>query len=255
MSENLKKILNQVAAGNLNPDAAYDNLKSFEDLGFVKIDHHRSKRKGFPEVIYGEGKTAEQITSIFENLIKNNDVVLATRVSAEKASIIAEAIPEIDYYKESRILLYSPKPIQPRYKGTIAIVCAGTSDLPVAQEAAITAKAMGNPIKEFYDVGVAGIHRLFHNLDDIKKCSVVIAVAGMEAALPSVLGGLLQQPIIGVPTSIGYGSHLGGITALLSILNSCSSGITVVNIDNGFGAAYSATLINRIGEENIYESL
>jgi len=249
MSESLKAILNQVASGSLDPNKAYDNLKNYEDLGFVKIDHHRSQRKGFPEVIYGENKTAKQITSIFQNLIKANDVVLATRVSADKADVITKSIPKITYYEEARILLYAAKSIDPIYDGTIAIVCAGTSDLPVAREAAITAKAMGNPIKEFYDVGVAGIHRLFHNLDEIKKCRVVIAVAGMEAALPSVLGGLLHQPIIGVPTSVGYGSHFGGTTALLSILNSCSSGITVVNIDNGFGAAYSATLINRIEKE------
>lgn len=250
MSEHLKQLLDQVAAGVINPAAAYNDLKHFEDLGFVKIDHHRVDRKGFPEVIYGEGKTAEQITSIFQALIKLNSVVLATRVSADKANEIISLIPELEYYKASRILLYTAIPFCPIYKGTIGIVCAGTSDLPIAEEAMITAKAMGNPVKEFYDVGVAGIHRLFQHLDEIKKCRVVVAVAGMEAALPSVLGGLLSQPIIAVPTSVGYGSHFRGVTALLSVLNSCSSGITVVNIDNGFGAGYSATLINRIGEGN-----
>lgn len=249
MSEHLKALLHQVAAGHLDPAAAYDELKHFEDLGFVKIDHHRAKRKGFPEVIFGENKTAEQITSIFKSLIKTNNVVLATRVPAGKANVIIQSIPQLEYYESSRILLYAANPIEPKYKGTIGIVCAGTSDLPVAEEAELTAKAMGNRVKVFYDVGVAGIHRLFHHLDEIKQCRVIIAVAGMEAALPSVLGGLLQQPIISVPTSVGYGSHFKGVTALLSMLNSCSSGITVVNIDNGFGAAYSATLINRIGED------
>jgi len=248
MSESLKKVLEQVAAGQIDPKAAYDELKHFEDLGFVKIDHHRSKRKGFPEVIYGESKTANQITSIFQNLIQSNSIVLATRISADKAYEITKVIPQLEYYEEPRILLHASEPIKPKYNGTIGIVCAGTSDLPVAKEAAITARAMGNPVKEFYDVGVAGIHRLFHHLDEIKQCRVVIAVAGMEAALPSVMGGLLSQPIIAVPTSVGYGSHFGGVTSLLSMLNTCSSGITVVNIDNGFGAAYSATLINKIGE-------
>lgn len=250
MSEHLKALLHQVAAGHLDPVSAYDELKHFEDLGFVKIDHHRAQRKGFPEVIFGEKKTVKQIISIFESMIKKNNVVLATRVPADKAKDIIQAMPQLEYYEESRILLYAPKPFEYRYQGIIGIVCAGTSDLSVAEEAAITAKAMGNRVKEFYDVGVAGIHRLFHHLDEIKQCRVLIVVAGMEAALPSVLGGLLRQPIIAVPTSVGYGSHFGGVTALLSMLNSCSSGITVVNIDNGFGAAYSAALINRIGEES-----
>jgi NCAIR mutase (PurE)-related protein len=249
MSEHLKALLHQVAAGHIDPAVAYDELKHFEDLGFVKIDHHRAKRKGFPEVIFGENKTAQQITSIFQSLIKTNEVVLATRVSDDKANAIIQSIPQVEYHEASRILLYGKNPLEPRYKGTIGIVCAGTSDLPVTEEAAITARAMGNRVKEFYDVGIAGIHRLFHHLDEIKQCRIVIAVAGMEAALPSVLGGLLKQPIIAVPTSVGYGSHFKGVTALLSMLNSCSSGITVVNIDNGFGAAYSATLINRIGED------
>lgn len=247
----MKNLLYQVAAGHVDPAAAYDDLKYFEDLGFVKIDHHRTERKGFPEVIYGEGKTSEQITSIFHSLMKSNDVVLATRVSEDKANEIIAALPGLEYYKASRILLHATNPLQPIYTRTIGIVCAGTSDLPVAEEAYITARAMGNPVKTFYDVGVAGIHRLFHHLEEIKQCRVVIAVAGMEAALPSVLGGLLHQPIIAVPTSVGYGSHFGGVTALLSMLNSCSSGITVVNINNGFGAAYSATLINRIGEKAV----
>lgn len=248
MSDHLKSLLNQVAAGLVDPASAYDELKHFEDLGFVKIDHHRTERKGFPEVIYGEGKTSEQITSIFHSLKRTNDVVLATRVSADKADEVMVVMPQLQYFKASRILLYAANPLRPRYSGTIGIVCAGTSDLPVAEEASITARAMGNPVKTFYDVGVAGIHRLLHHLEEIKQCRIVIAVAGMEAALPSVLGGLLHQPIIAVPTSVGYGSHFGGVTALLSMLNSCSSGITVVNIDNGFGAAYSATLINRIGD-------
>lgn len=248
MSAQLKELLQLLASGQIQPETAYDELKNFEDLGFVKIDQHRSKRKGFPEVIFGEKKTAEQIIRIFQSMIATNEIVLATRVSQEKAEEVIKTLPKLKYSKESNILLYAAHPLQPRYKGTIGILCAGTSDLPVAKEAALTAQAMGNPVKEFYDIGVAGIHRLFHHLEEIKACRVLICIAGMEAALPSVVGGLCHQPIIAVPTSVGYGSHFGGVTALLSMLNSCSSGITVVNIDNGFGAAYSATLINRIGE-------
>lgn len=248
MSEQLKNILQQVSSGEMSPDSAYHELKHYEDLGYVKIDQHRAKRKGFPEVIFGDKKTSKQIISIFQAMIKNNDVVMATRVSTEKAEEIRKELPELSYYEESGILLYSSKPLEPIRTGAIGIICAGTSDYPVAQEAALTAKAMGNPVKEIYDIGVAGIHRLFHHLDEIKKCRVLIVIAGMEGALPSVLGGLVHQPIIAVPTSVGYGSHMNGLTALLAMLNSCASGITVVNIDNGFGAAYSATLINRLGE-------
>ncbi|MED4224498.1 nickel pincer cofactor biosynthesis protein LarB [Neobacillus cucumis] len=246
MSEHLKKILEQVSTGEIESSAAYDQLKNYEDFGYVKVDQHRAKRKGFPEVIYGASKTAKQIIGIFQAMIKTNEVVLATRVSFEKAQEIVLAIPELQYYEESGILLYSSRPLDPVRKGPIGIICAGTSDYPVAQEAALTAKAMGNEVIEIYDIGVAGIHRLFHHLDEIKKCSVLIVIAGMEGALPSVMGGLVQQPIIAVPTSVGYGAHLNGLTALLAMLNSCASGITVVNIDNGFGAAYSATLINQM---------
>ncbi|WP_134699187.1 nickel pincer cofactor biosynthesis protein LarB [Ammoniphilus sp. YIM 78166] len=248
MSEQLRWLLKKVAEGQLDPGEAYDELKRFEDLGFVKIDQHRKERKGFPEVIYGESKTAVQITRIFESMMNVYEVVLATRVSPEKAEEILCRLPRLKYCKESKTLLHARKPLEPQYQGTVGILCAGTSDLPVAKEAVVTAQAMGNPVKEFYDIGVAGIHRLFHHLDDIKTCRVLICIAGMEAALPSVVGGLCHQPIIAVPTSVGYGSHFGGVTALLSMLNSCSSGITVVNIDNGFGAAYAATLINRLGE-------
>lgn len=248
MSEYLKSILQQVSTGELSPSTAYDDLKNFEDLGYVKLDQHRTKRKGFPEVIFGESKSAKQIISIFQTMINKNDVILATRVSNEKAYEITSSVPELEYYEESGILLYTSKPLIPVRKGTIGIISAGTSDYRIAEEATITAMAMGNSVVQIQDVGVAGIHRLFHHLDEIKKCSVLIVIAGMEGALPSVVGGLVQQPIIAVPTSVGYGAHFNGLAPLLAMLNSCASGITVVNIDNGFGAAYSATLMNRLGD-------
>ncbi|WP_102346573.1 nickel pincer cofactor biosynthesis protein LarB [Bacillus sp. Marseille-P3661] len=245
MQTNYYQLLQQVAEGRLSVEDAYEQIKGYEDLGFAKLDYQRSERKGFPEVIYGEGKTSEQIIAIFKKLINKHENVLATRIDETKGKSVQSQLPEVGYDSISRTLQYR-KNESYFTERTIGILCAGTSDLPVAEEAAQTALLMGNPVKRFYDIGVAGIHRLFAQLEEIKTCSVLIVIAGMEGALPSVVGGLVQQPIIAVPTSVGYGTNFQGVSALLSMLNSCSSGITVVNIDNGFGAAYSAVLINRL---------
>lgn len=246
MADSLEQILQKVADGKLSPAAAFDLLKGYEDIGFAKLDSHRPKRKGFPEVIYGEGKTAEQLIAIFERLMPQHNTILATRIQPTKGQAVTEALPEIGFDPDSRTLLYAKEKLEPVVPGPIGILCAGTSDLPVAEEAAVTAIAMGNKVKRFYDVGVAGIHRLFHQLDEIKTCTVLIVIAGMEGALPSVVGGIAAQPVIAVPTDVGYGTNLQGIAPLLTMLNSCSSGVTVVNINNGFGAAYAASLMNRI---------
>ncbi|NEU30119.1 nickel pincer cofactor biosynthesis protein LarB [bacterium LRH843] len=248
MSNEMKKWLTMIEKGELGADEAYERIKGYEDVGgFAKIDVQRAKRKGFPEVIYGEGKTAEQIVAIFTRLMTHHPTVLATRVSSEKAAIISNQLNDVVYDECSRTLL-SMKQTDINYLGKVGVLCAGTSDLPVAEEAAITARAMGLEVERFYDVGVAGIHRLFDQLERIQTCDVLIVVAGMEGALVSVVGGLAHQPIIAVPTSIGYGASFNGVSALLTMLNSCASGVSVVNIDNGFGAAYQAALIARIKE-------
>lgn len=249
MSGSLKNILQAVADGELSPSAAFNVLKGYEDIGFAKVDHQRSKRKGFPEVVFGEGKTSEQLTAIFQRLMTRHETILATRVQQDKGQAVSDVLPEVRYDPVSRTLLYMREKRKPRLSRPIGILCAGTSDLPVAEEAAVTAMAMGNPIKRFYDVGVAGIHRLLHHMEEIKTCTVLIVIAGMEGALPSVVGGLAHQPIVAVPTDIGYGANFQGLAPLLTMLNSCASGVTVVNINNGFGAAYSASLMNRIGLE------
>ena len=217
-----------------------------EELGFASIDHHRSLRLGFPEVIYGEGKTADQILRIFERLAARHEIVLITRVDSPKAEYVMERTGStMDYNPLARTLLFSSTEIVNRGRGTVLIVAAGTSDLPVAEEARITALALGNQVKTLYDVGIAGIHRGLSHLDMINSASVIIVVAGMEGALPSVVGGLVDRPLIAVPTSVGYGASFGGIAALLGMLNSCAPGVVVVNIDNGFGAAYAASVMNR----------
>ena len=215
------------------------------DLGFASVDTHRTLRKGFPEVIYGEGKTPEQVVAIADRIVAADGRVLVTRVGTEHAVAFRQRFESAVHHEAARCLTLESDPL-PKRPGTIAVVAAGTSDLPVAEEAAVTADFMGNRVLRIYDVGVAGLHRLFRRLPEIQSANVVIVVAGMEAALPSVIGGLIGKPMIGVPTSVGYGSHLGGITALLGILNSCSSGLTVVNIDNGFGAGYAANSINAL---------
>ncbi|MDN4524230.1 nickel pincer cofactor biosynthesis protein LarB [Fictibacillus fluitans] len=224
-------------------------MEKFEDLGFSKVDLDREKRTGYPEVIYGEGKTADQIKKIMETLIDNHGKAMVTRLAKEKAEVLLAVYPDAHYHDVSRILLYGPP--REKYGGDVMVVAAGTSDLPVAEEAAITADWMGCKVNRVYDVGVAGIDRLLAYREDITKASVLIVVAGMEGALPSVIGGMVQRPVIAVPTSVGYGAHLQGLTPLLAMLTSCASGMSVVNIDNGFGAAYQAALILKLANEGV----
>ncbi len=246
----LDEILMQVREGTLSVDKAKTVLSSFEDIGFAKIDHQRETRTGFPEIIFGEGKDAEQIISIISSLQQNTNRVLATRVDQEKADAIKKVIPDIIYNAKARTVFWKSES-EPDflYKGYIAVVCAGTSDLAVAEEAAVTAEAFGVHVRRIYDVGVAGIHRLFHHLEEIERATVTICVAGMEGALPSVVGGLISNPIVAVPTSIGYGANFQGLSALLTMLNSCASGVSVMNIDNGFGAGYFATTIHKVHKD------
>ena len=239
-----KEILIRFQEGQLSLEEATSLLEGIDDMGFASLDLSRNKRNGFPEIIYGEGKTKEQIEKIIESLEKEHLPVLATRVDNEKGQYLLEKIPHGFYYETARAFVVNPTPIHTEHY--IAVVTAGTSDMPVAEEAAITAETFGNPVKRIYDVGVAGIHRLFNRLDDIRGASVIIVIAGMEGALVSVVAGLVDVPVIAVPTSVGYGSNLQGLTTLMSMLTSCASGVTVVNIDNGFGAAYSASMINQI---------
>ena len=239
-----KEILIRFQEGQLSLEEAASQLEGIDDIGFASLDLSRNKRNGFPEIIYGEGKTKEQIEKIIESLEKEHLPVLATRVDNEKGQYLLERIPHGFYYETARAFVVNPTPIHTEHY--IAVVTAGTSDMPVAEEAAITAETFGNPVKRIYDVGVAGIHRLFNRLDDIRGASVIIVIAGMEGALVSVVAGLVDVPVIAVPTSVGYGSNLQGLTTLMSMLTSCASGVTVVNIDNGFGAAYSASMINQI---------
>lgn len=241
-----RDILEKVAKGEMTPEEAELQLKMkpFVDLGFAKPDLHRGIRQGVPEVIFGEGKTAEQIDKITTALLEGGQkTVLITRLSEEKAT---ELNVDIKYYKEARIGAAGIIP-EPDAKGTIVVATGGTSDFPVAEEAAVTAELLGNKVTRVYDVGVSGLHRLLSHKEELMAASVVIAVAGMEGALASVIGGLVDCPVIAVPTSVGYGASFEGITALLAMLNSCASGVTVVNIDNGFGAGYSASMINHIG--------
>jgi len=218
----------------------------FEDIGYARIDHHRSLRKGFPEVIWGEGKTSGQILSIMKQLKGKGENILVTRLEEKKAKTIQKVFPKSRYYPLSKVLTYLTHSVKSEGKGTILVITAGTTDIPVAEEAAVTSQIMGNHVETLYDVGVAGIHRLLSERKRLETARVLIVVAGMEGALPSVVGGLVDRPVIAVPTSVGYGASFGGITALLAMLNSCASGVAVVNIDNGFGAGYIASLINRI---------
>ena len=241
-----KEILDKVASGEMTPEEAELQLKMkpFVDLGFAKPDLHRGIRQGIPEVIYGEGKTPEQIDAIAASLLEGGSkTVLITRLSSEKASALTTSVK---YYDTARIGVAGVIP-GPSAKGMIVVACAGTSDLPVAEEASVTAELLGNKVNRIYDVGVSGLHRLLAHKEDLMSASVIIAVAGMEGALASVIGGLVDCPVIAVPTSVGYGASFEGLTALLAMMNSCASGVTVVNIDNGFGAGYSASMINHIG--------
>lgn len=215
------------------------------DLGYAVVDTHRGLRNGFPEVIFGSGKTPQQAVKIAETIVKKNKRVLVTRVTTDQAIALKRKFKRGTHHEVARCFVVNSKPQMPR-KGTIAIVSAGTSDIPVAEEAAITAETMGNSVTRVYDVGVAGLHRLLARVDELRKANVLVVVAGMEGALPSVVAGLVSRPVIAVPTSIGYGANFGGLAALLGMLTSCGSGVTVVNIDNGFGAAYAASQINAL---------
>jgi NCAIR mutase (PurE)-related protein len=244
----LEDLLKRVKSGKASIDQAMVHLKSlpFEDLGFTRIDHHRSLRKGFPEVIWGEGKTAGQILSIMKQLKGRGQNILVTRLDEKKARSIQRGFPKSRYYPLSKSLTCLTHPVKVQGKGTILVITAGTTDIPVAEEAFVTAQLMGNRVETLYDVGVAGIHRLLSERERLEAARVLVVVAGMEGALPSVVGGLVDRPVVAVPTSVGYGTSFGGITALLAMLNSCASGVAVVNIDNGFGAGYMASLMNRL---------
>lgn len=243
----LSELLQKVADGSVSVEEAQLQLKMepFEDLGFAKPDHHRRIRQGAAEVIYGAGKTPEQILKIAQNLKEHGqECVLVTRMSAEAAQLLGEQLP-FSYDELSRVGIVGELPA-PDTKGQIVVATGGTSDIPVAEEAALTAEALGNPVQRLYDVGVAGIHRMLAHADELMRARVIIAIAGMEGALASVIGGLVDCPVIAVLTSVGYGASFGGVAALLSMLNSCASGVSVVNIDNGFGAGYLASMINHI---------
>ena len=244
----LRDLLEQVRAGSTGIDDALARVRHmpFEDLGFAKVDHHRALRHGMPEVIFGLGKTPEQIIAIAGALLARSENVLITRMKPDVAAVVQEVLPEgTEYFPLSgAIRVWRNRTVTG--KGKIAVVCAGTSDIPVAEEARITAEVMGNEVDAIHDVGVAGIHRLMHHSDRLMAARVVIVCAGMEGALPSAVGGLVSAPVIAVPTSVGYGASFQGVAALLGMLNSCASNVTVVNIDNGFGAGYVASLINRL---------
>lgn len=243
----IRKLLESVKTNEIEIEEAMKKIQDlpFKDLGFAKIDNHREIRVGYPEVIYCEGKTTEQVKNIIEFMITKDNNILATRASEEMYNAVKEVCPDAKYNKLGRTITVRKKE-ESLTDSYIAIVSAGTSDLPVVEEAAETAMILGNRIEKITDVGVAGIHRLFANLDVIRGAKAVIVVAGMEGALASVMGGLIEKPIIAVPTSVGYGTSFGGVAALLSMLNSCASGVSVVNIDNGFGAAYNASIINKL---------
>jgi NCAIR mutase (PurE)-related protein len=243
----LIQLLDELQNGKLNTEEAVRKLKSLgtHHLEFARVDGHRSLRKGFPEVIYADGKTPAQIVTIARAILAHNDNLLATRCAPDAVRALRRAFPKAKHHADARAVTVSKKPL-PKRPGTIAILCAGTTDIPVAEEAAVTADIMGNTVKRFYDVGIAGLHRLLAINEDLLAANVLIVVAGMEGALPSVVGGLVDKPVIAVPTSVGYGASFGGVAALLAMLNSCASGVTVVNINNGFGAGYAASLMNQL---------
>ncbi len=245
--EALRALLVAVSQGERTVDDALDAVRGFADLGFARVDLDRAQRRGLPEVVYGAGKTAEQIASILRTLFVSGQRALATRVDAETAEKVMEALTDLpaNYDAQARCLYVQSTPPEIVGQGTILVVSAGTSDQPVAAEAACVASLCGNAVERLDDVGVAGLHRLLAHLDRLRSANIVVVCAGMEGALPSVVSGLVDRPVIAVPTSVGYGVAMGGLTALMGMLTSCSSGVTVVNIDNGFGAAYAATLMNR----------
>ncbi|MFO8239564.1 MAG: nickel pincer cofactor biosynthesis protein LarB [Dissulfuribacterales bacterium] len=245
----LRNLLEKIKAGDVSVNLAIESLKRlpFEDLGWACLDHHRYIREGFPEVVYGPGKTCKQLTGIVSRLISVGGPVLVTRVSKEQSDYVVRSIPEIEFHPISKSLTWSGKtsnPMPPN-KGTVLVISAGTADLPVAEEACLTLDLMGHPYKRIYDVGVAGIHRLLDHLDELRQASVIIAVAGMDGVLPSILGGIVSAPVVAVPSSTGYGANFQGLAPLLTMLNSCATGVAVVNIDNGFGAGAFAAMVNR----------
>ena len=245
--QSIEKLLEGVKNGEISIADAMQKMKAlpFEDVDFAKIDHHRSIRQGYPEVIYGESKTPEQIEQITQKLLEKGNNILVTRANEEAYQAVLRIAPEARYNKIGRTITIQ-KEVMPKPESYIAIIAAGTSDLYVVEEAYETATILGNEVRKIVDVGVAGIHRLFSHLEEIQKAKVIIVIAGMEGALASVIGGLVDKPVIAVPTSVGYGASFGGVAALLSMLNSCASGVSVVNIDNGFGAAYNASIINHL---------
>ena len=247
-SERLIKLLEQVRRSQVSVPQAVARLRHlpFEDLGFAKIDHHRALRQGFPEVIMGEGKEATDIAAIVRAMRRRKVNILVTRVDLQKMARLRRLRTGLKFHSKARAATWSDRPIKITGRGSVLVVCAGTSDIPVAEEAVVTATIMGNRVERLYDVGVAGIHRLLENRLKLDAAAVLVVVAGMEGALPSVVGGLVDKPVIAVPTSIGYGASFHGLAALLGMLNSCAAGVTVVNIDNGFGAGFAASLINRV---------
>ena len=244
--ETLRRLLHEVKSGALSPEAATERLRTlpFEDLGFAKVDHHRALRRGFPETVFGAGKTEEQIAAIVAAIVGRGQNALVTRTTAAVHARVAATHPAARFHEAARCLTLEVATVPP-LPGRVAVLCAGTSDIPVAEEAAVTASFHGATVDRIFDVGVAGLHRLLDKAESIRKASVVIVAAGMEGALPSVVGGLVDTPVIAVPTSIGYGASFQGLAALLAMLNSCASGVAVVNIDNGFGAGHLACLILR----------
>jgi NCAIR mutase (PurE)-related protein len=246
-AKEVEKLLQEVKKGDTSVEKALETLKNFPytDLGFARIDHHREIRTGYPEIIYCAGKSVEQVREIFRVMSEKEHSVIGTRANQEMYEEVKSILTDAIYHPVARIISYQKKrPKSPESR--IAIITAGTSDMPVAEEAAITAELLGNNVLRIYDAGVAGIHRLVDKLPEIRNCRVVIVIAGMEGALASVVGGLVDKPVIAVPTSVGYGANFGGISALLAMLTSCSTGVTVVNIDNGFGAGFAASMINKI---------
>ena len=247
--EKIRALLQNLRDGKIEVDAVMESLKRlpYDDLGFVRIDTHRSLRKGFPEVIFCQGKSKEQVKEIITRMLIDNEVILAMRATEELYQSLREVSDKIEYYEDARAILIGEKP-KVESTGTILIVTGGTADIPIAEEAAVTAEAMGNKVERLYDVGVSGLHRLLDKRERIFAANVLIVIAGMEGALPSVVGGLVDKPVIAVPTSIGYGANFHGLSALLTMLTSCAPGVAVVNIDNGFGAGYLASMINQMNE-------
>ena len=243
----LEKLLNDVKDGQVTPAEAVEKLKilPFSDLGYARIDHHRELRTGYPEIVFCQGKSVEHVKGIFTHISSTGQQVFGTRATEEMFTEVEKHVPGVKWHAEARIISKTDDHLS-LTETSVAVVTAGTSDIPVAEEAAVTAELLGNRVIRIYDAGVAGIHRLFDKLEVMRSCKVVIVIAGMEGALASVVGGLIDKPVIAVPTSVGYGANFGGVSALLAMLTSCAAGVTVVNIDNGFGAGFSASMINQM---------